>query len=40
LWARSASIDEKASRKKIGYTRMALVFPLLPPRPNPWPAGR
>ncbi len=26
LWARSASIHEKASRKKVGYTRMALVF--------------
>ena len=26
LWARSASIHEKASRKNVGYTRMPLVF--------------
>ena len=35
LWARSASIHEKASRKNVGYTRMALVFRFGPSRPNP-----
>ena len=40
LWARSASIHEKASRKKVGYTRMALVLPFRRRRPNPQATGR